>query len=124
MYLSSKPENRFDCIDLDPYGSPSRYLDAALQAIKDGGLLLVTATDMAVLTGNSPQSCYVKYGAVPLKTSCCHEMALRILLKCIESIANRYGKYIEPLLSVSVDFYIRVFVRVFVGPANCNLSLT
>ncbi len=39
-------------------------------------------------------------------------MALRILLRCVESHANRYGRYIEPLMSISADFYIRVFLRV------------
>lgn len=67
-------ENQFDVIDLDPYGCPSIFLDSAVQAIKDGGLLLVTATDMAVLAGNSAETCYCKYGAVSLRIKCCHEM--------------------------------------------------
>ena len=28
---------RFDVIDLDPYGSPTPFLDSALQAVADGG---------------------------------------------------------------------------------------
>jgi tRNA G26 N,N-dimethylase Trm1 len=31
--------------DLDPYGTASPFLDAAVQAAKDGGLLCVTCTD-------------------------------------------------------------------------------
>ncbi|XP_043653247.1 probable tRNA (guanine(26)-N(2))-dimethyltransferase [Drosophila teissieri] len=124
MYLSTHPEKRFDAVDLDPYGCPNRFLDGAMQCLVDGGLLLVTATDMAVLAGNAPEACYVKYGSVPLRMKCCHEMALRILLHCIESHANRYGKYIEPLLSISADFYIRIFVRVYVGQAQCKLSMS
>ncbi|XP_016963912.1 probable tRNA (guanine(26)-N(2))-dimethyltransferase [Drosophila biarmipes] len=124
MYLSTHAEKRFDAVDLDPYGCPNRFLDGAMQCLVDGGLLLVTATDMAVLAGNAPEACYVKYGSVPLRMKCCHEMALRILLHCIESHANRHGKYIEPLLSVSADFYIRIFVRVYVGQAQCKLSMS
>ncbi|KAH8308419.1 hypothetical protein KR059_012513, partial [Drosophila kikkawai] len=124
MYLSTAPEKRFDAVDLDPYGCPNRFLDGAMQCLVDGGLLLVTATDMAVLAGNAPEACYVKYGSVPLRMKCCHEMALRILLHCIESHANRHGKYIEPLLSISADFYIRIFVRVHVGQAQCKLSMS
>uniref|UniRef100_A0A1B0FD92 tRNA (guanine(26)-N(2))-dimethyltransferase n=1 Tax=Glossina morsitans morsitans TaxID=37546 RepID=A0A1B0FD92_GLOMM len=45
MYLSTSPSKQYDCIDLDPYGCPNRFLDAAIQSFKDGGLLLVTATD-------------------------------------------------------------------------------
>ena len=101
-----RPEQRFHVIDLDPYGSPTPFLDSAVQvfelnhsnifvstclfqAVAEGGLLCVTATDMAVLAGNSPETCHAKYGAVSLKTKSCHEFALRILLKCIESHANR-----------------------------------
>lgn len=122
MYNSASPKDRFDAIDLDPYGNPTMFLDGAVQSIAEGGLLLVTATDMAVLAGNTPESCYAKYGSIPLKTKACHEQALRILLRCIESHATRYGRYIKPLLSISADFYIRVFVRVFTSPLQCKLS--
>jgi tRNA G26 N,N-dimethylase Trm1 len=35
---------RFDVIDVDPFGSASEFLDSAVQAIADGGLLCVTCT--------------------------------------------------------------------------------
>ncbi|XP_052864542.1 tRNA (guanine(26)-N(2))-dimethyltransferase [Anopheles cruzii] len=122
MYMSTKPDQRFTAIDLDPYGHPSRFLDGAVQSVEDGGLLLITATDMAVLAGNTPEACYVKYGSVPLKTKACHEMALRILLRCLETTATRYGRYIRPLLCISADFYIRVFVRIYSGQYACKKS--
>jgi tRNA (guanine26-N2/guanine27-N2)-dimethyltransferase len=40
-------------------------------------------------------------------------MALRILLASIDQHAARYKRYIVPVLSLSIDFYIRVFVRVY-----------
>lgn len=40
-------------MDLDPYGTPAHLLDSAVQSVSEGGLLMVTATDMAVLCGNS-----------------------------------------------------------------------
>lgn len=43
----------YDVIDLDPYGTPAHLLDTAMQSVADGGLLAVTATDMAVLCGNN-----------------------------------------------------------------------
>jgi len=120
MYRHRRPSDRFSAVDLDPYGCPSPFLDAAVQCVSDGGVLLVTCTDMAVLAGNCPETCYSKYGAVSLHIKCCHEMALRIVLQCVESHANRYGRYIVPLLSISADFYVRVFVRIFSGPAMCK----
>lgn len=37
MYQHQKAPDRFDVIDLDPYGSPAPFLDAAVQAVSDGG---------------------------------------------------------------------------------------
>lgn len=38
------------------------------------GLLCVTCTDMAVMAGNSGETCYSKYGSISIKTKYCHEM--------------------------------------------------
>lgn len=57
MYTSTTFDKRFTAIDLDPYGGPNQFLDGAIQSIEDGGLLMVTATDMAVLAGNTPEAC-------------------------------------------------------------------
>ena len=62
----------------------------------------------AVLCGNNGEACWAKYGAYPLHRPYCHEMALRILLASIESHANRYKRHIVPVLSLSIDFYVRV----------------
>jgi tRNA (guanine26-N2/guanine27-N2)-dimethyltransferase len=68
------------------------------------------------------QVCWTKYGGYPIHRSYCHEGALRILLACIESHANRYKRHIVPLLSLSVDFYVRVFVRVYTSAAVVKQS--
>ncbi|GER49286.1 tRNA (guanine(26)-N(2))-dimethyltransferase [Striga asiatica] len=112
VYMLTHPKE-FDVVDLDPYGSPSVFLDSAVQSVVDGGILMCTATDMAVLCGGNGEVCYSKYGSYPLRGKYCHEMALRILLACIESHANRYKRYIVPVLSVQIDFYVRVFVRIY-----------
>ncbi|XP_014671033.1 PREDICTED: tRNA (guanine(26)-N(2))-dimethyltransferase-like [Priapulus caudatus] len=112
-YASKREREKFDVIDLDPYGSPAIFLDAAVQALKDGGLLCVTCTDTAVLCGNGAETCFAKYGGMSLKAKYCHEMALRLLLNSLESHAAQYSRYIVPVLCISADFYIRVFVRLF-----------
>uniref|UniRef100_A0AAY4F1H4 tRNA (guanine(26)-N(2))-dimethyltransferase n=1 Tax=Denticeps clupeoides TaxID=299321 RepID=A0AAY4F1H4_9TELE len=122
MYESRGRKERYDVIDLDPYGSPSPFLDAAVQAVGDGGLLCITCTDMAVMAGNSGETCYSKYGSVSIKAKFCHEMALRIILHSLDQRAAVYQRYIEPLLSVSVDFYIRVFIKVHTGQATVKNS--
>ena len=49
--------------------------------------------------------------SVSLRAKFCHEQALRIVLHCISLHAARHSKYIEPLISLSIDFYVRIFVR-------------
>ncbi|VAI07268.1 unnamed protein product [Triticum turgidum subsp. durum] len=91
VYMLTHPKE-FDVVDLDPYGSPSVFLDSAVQAVADGGLLMCTATDLAVLCGTNGEVCYSKYGSYPVKGKYCHEMALRILLACIESLGRTVTK--------------------------------
>lgn len=43
MYQNRAIGSRFDVIDLDPYGSAAPFLDAAVQAVSDGGLSDVIA---------------------------------------------------------------------------------
>jgi hypothetical protein len=57
-------------VDLDPYGSPSVFLDSAVQSITEGGLLMCTATDMAVLCGNNGEVCYSKYVCILFVAVC------------------------------------------------------
>ncbi|XP_053990667.1 tRNA (guanine(26)-N(2))-dimethyltransferase-like isoform X2 [Hylaeus volcanicus] len=48
----------FNVIDLDPYGSVASFIDAAVVAIEDSGLLCLTSTDMPILCGNNPECKY------------------------------------------------------------------
>jgi tRNA (guanine26-N2/guanine27-N2)-dimethyltransferase len=123
LLMNSGPRSHFDCIDLDPYGSPSAFLDATLRSIRPGGILLVTATDAAVLCGNGADACFTKYGTASLRTPNCHEMALRILLHALNSHAIRHSKYIQPLVSLSIDFYFRLFVLVGDGQIKAKESI-
>ncbi|KIJ68912.1 hypothetical protein HYDPIDRAFT_178862 [Hydnomerulius pinastri MD-312] len=119
MYNHRTEKTRVDVVDLDPYGTAAPFIDPAVQCINDGGLLCVTCTDLSVLaTTNYSEKCFSNYGGIPLKAEYCHEAALRLVLNTISTSASRYGRYIEPLLSLSVDFYVRIFVRVHTGPAE------
>ena len=124
MLDHSAPEQRFDVVDLDPYGSASPFLDIGVQCVADGGLMCITCTDMAVLCGAHSESCFSKYGSVAIKSKACHEEALRIVLHTVEAAASRHKRAITPLLSVHMDFYVRVFVRVHISPKDTKLSMS
>ncbi|KAH9952240.1 N2,N2-dimethylguanosine tRNA methyltransferase [Amylocystis lapponica] len=114
MYNHRAEKDRVDVVDLDPYGTAAPFIDAAVQCVNDGGLLCVTCTDLSVLaTTNYPEKCFSNYGGIPVKAEYCHEAALRLVLNTISTSAGRYGRYIQPLLSLSIDFYVRLFVRVY-----------
>ncbi|KAL7580237.1 hypothetical protein ACA910_012976 [Epithemia clementina (nom. ined.)] len=103
----------WDVIDLDPYGSAAPFLDSAIQAVVNGGMIACTCTDMAALGGSRPHTCVGRYGAMPIpKAVYLQEMALRILLQSMAVTAAKYGRTIHPILSVGMDFYVRVFVIV------------
>ncbi|KAF4262546.1 hypothetical protein KXW98_007994 [Aspergillus fumigatus] len=114
---------KFDVIDLDPYGTAAPFMDAAVQGVKDGGLLCVTCTDAGVWASNGyPEKAYALYGGVPIKGSHSHEGGLRLILHGLATSAAKYGLAIEPLLSLSIDFYARVFVRVHRSPAEVKFT--
>lgn len=117
-------KTQYDVIDLDPYGSASPFLDSAIQSISDGGMLAITCTDMKTLGGSQPDTCYARYGSIPInKSSYLQEMAVRILLSNIAKRASNYGRSIKPILSIGMAFYVRVFVEVYsYGPDVKNLS--
>lgn len=47
VYCGLQNPGGYHAVDLDPYGTPAQFLDAAVQSVAEGGLLMVTATDMA-----------------------------------------------------------------------------
>ncbi|KAJ8105990.1 hypothetical protein OPT61_g9839 [Boeremia exigua] len=112
----------YDVIDLDPYGTAAPFIDSAIQAINDDGLLCVTCTDSAIFASHGYlEKTYSQYGGLPFKGDSCHEGGLRLVLHAIASSAARYGMAIEPLLSLSIDYYLRVFVRVRKAPNEVKL---
>jgi tRNA (guanine26-N2/guanine27-N2)-dimethyltransferase len=112
LNLHSVPGKRLHLIDLDPYGSPVPYMDSALRALINGGLLAMTATDMAVLCGAKPRTCYRRYGGRPLRSEYSREVALRLLLGSLIVTAARHNMAVDVKLSHSTDHYVRTYVRV------------
>jgi tRNA (guanine26-N2/guanine27-N2)-dimethyltransferase len=117
------PHKRFDAIDVDPFGSPVPYVDSAIRAIRDNGLLALTATDMAPLCGVHPKACIRKYGGKPLRTEYCHELAVRLLAGCLAMNAAKHEMGINIVLSHSTDHYIRVYATLKHGAKNADSSI-
>ncbi|GIX63261.1 tRNA (guanine(26)-N(2))-dimethyltransferase, putative [Babesia caballi] len=112
--------NVVDVIDIDPYSTATVFLDSAIRCVKSGGALFVTSTDMPTLCGNNPLVSFYKYGGSSIKATFCHELSLRILLYTIATTAAKYQRVMEPLISCSADFYVRVFVRISNNTQQCK----
>ena len=91
----------FDYIDIDPFGTPNPFLDAACKRLAREGIMAVTATDTSALAGTYPQACIRKYWAVPKKDAIMHETGLRILIRKIQLVGAQYEKALNPIFSYS-----------------------
>ncbi len=118
-----KCKGKFDVVDLNPFGTPSPYVDSAAYSLRSGGMICVTATDTSALCGTYKEPCIRKYGAVPLKTEYCHENGLRILAGFVARTFSKYKKFIEPQFSHSTEHYMRIYATIGKGGANTDNSL-
>lgn len=118
-----KPRQRFDIVDLDPFGSPVPYLDSAIRALRNDGLLALTATDLAPLCGVHLRSCTRKYGGRPLRTEYCHELAVRLVAGCTASLASKHDMGIHVPFCHSTAHYVRVYAEVAYGAKKADDSI-
>jgi tRNA (guanine26-N2/guanine27-N2)-dimethyltransferase len=97
----------FDFVEVDPFGSPNKYLDSCIQQLRDGGVIAVTATDTAPLSGTYPTTCRRKYWADPRRTYEMHEFGLRILIRKIQLVGAQHNRALTPLVSYASDHYFK-----------------
>ena len=114
---------KFDVIDIDPFGTPSPFLDSAGYCARKDSLLCVTATDTSALCGTYPEPCIRKYNSKPYKSEYCHETGIRILAGFVALTLAKYKKYIEVKMSHSTEHYMRLYIEVKKGSKNSDESL-
>lgn len=117
------PRRRFDYVDVDPFGSPMPYVDSAFRALRCGGLLAVTATDLASLCGVYPRACVRKYGGKPLRVEYCHELAVRLLAGALARTAAKLDVGVRMVFSHSSEHYVRLYTLVGCGAKKADESL-
>ncbi len=98
-------------IDIDPYGSPNPFLDAAIKRLAIGGILAVTATDTAALAGTYPKACRRKYWAEPMRNSLMHEVGLRILARKVQLEGAQFDRALTPILAYAEQHYYRILFK-------------
>jgi tRNA (guanine26-N2/guanine27-N2)-dimethyltransferase len=117
------PKKRFDYVDIDPFGSPIPFVDSSLRALRSGGLLAMTATDLTALCGVYPRVCVRRYGGKPLRTEYCHELAVRLLAGALARAAAKYDVGVRVLFSYSSEHYVRVYAVVGHGAERADVAI-
>jgi len=107
-------------VDIDPYGSPVPFLDSAMQSMARSGVMEVSATDTAALTGSSKTALMRRYGARVRNDSLSHDSGMRVLLAIISRIAARHDRTLHPLLSIWDSHHLRVSFRIKKGISAAN----
>ena len=122
MFLRMK-RGEFNVIDIDPFGTPSPFLDSAGYCARRNSLLCVTATDTSALCGTYEEPCIRKYNSKPYKSEYCHENGIRILAGFVALTLSKYAKYIEVKMSHSTEHYMRLYLEIKKGSKRTDESL-
>lgn len=116
-------EIKSDFIDIDPFGSPAPFILSSINAVKRGGFIAYTATDLAPLEGRARRSCMRKYFTSNYKLSLSKEIGLRVLISKVIQESAIIEKTVYPLISYYSDYYYRVFFKVINGAKRADASL-
>ena len=112
----SKKGERGSIVDIDPFGSPAKFIDCGIRATMHGGILSITATDLQVLNGLFDNACKRRYGGTPIRTEYGNEIAIRLVLGCIRAVAARMDIEIIPLFVESDMHYYRTYLKILNRP--------
>ena len=112
LFKSPRLGVRYDIIDIDPFGPPVKFIDAALNSIKRGGVLAVTATDTSALSGVYPNAAKRKYFGASYKTDFHLEVSIRLLISMVAMRAASLEKFITPVFSHATSQYVRAYLLV------------
>jgi tRNA (guanine26-N2/guanine27-N2)-dimethyltransferase len=112
--------DRYSIVDLDPFGTPARYIDCVLRSVLDGGLVSITATDTAVLWGVHPKVCLRRYYGRPLNNTYGNETAIRLLLSLTALTASRLELAINPVFVHATKHYLRIYAKMSVSSSKAN----
>jgi len=75
---------------LDPFGSLTNFTDAAFHNVFNGGVVIVSATDVASLYGTCPAPALRNYGARIVRTHFFKEMAVRVVISALARFVARF----------------------------------
>jgi len=114
-------ERSFDAVDLDPFGTPAMYIDAAVKGTRR--FLFITATDTAPLCGAHLKAGKRRYFAQPMNTEYHEEVGLRILLGFVVRETVKYDRGVEPIFCFAHQHFVRLHLRLLRGANAADDSM-
>ncbi|HUH78805.1 MAG TPA: tRNA (guanine(10)-N(2))-dimethyltransferase [Methanoregula sp.] len=114
-------ERSFDAVDLDPFGTPAPFADAAIRGCRR--FLFVTATDTAPLCGAHLGAGIRRYFACPMNTEYHSEVGLRVLLAFVVREAVKYDRGVEPVFCFAREHFVRLHLRLLRGPKAADRAI-
>ena len=122
-YFCAVSSRKWDYIDVDPFGTPSGLLEAAIMNLKNNGIIGVTMTDTANLEGKSLDKGIRIYGSRSIHGIYSRELSTRIFVKYVMERGASLGRAGKPLLAIREGHFIRVFMRFRKGNKVADESL-
>ncbi len=105
----------YDFIQIDPFEDINRFLYHAISRVKNKGILALTTTDTASLSGTYPRACVRRYDATPQNFDFKHEFGLRILIRAIQIEGSKQDKLLKPIITYYYKHHFGVFFQVIKG---------
>ncbi len=121
--LMTERRKGYHYIDLDPFGSPARFLDSTARSLKHDSFVGITATDLATLCGTYVKTCRRRYSTWVKNMPYHHEVGLRVLIMKVFNSFAVHDKVFDPKLCYAKKHYYRIFGEVRETKKGVNRSL-
>jgi tRNA (guanine26-N2/guanine27-N2)-dimethyltransferase len=112
---------RFDAVDLDPFGTPAPFIDSAIRSARR--FIMVTATDTAPLCGAHKKAGIRRYFSQALNNEYHSETGLRTLLGFVVREALKYDMGLVPQFCFAHEHFIRLHLQIRRGASAAERTL-
>ncbi len=115
-----KIDEKFDFIDIDPFGSPIKFLPYIIKFLKKGTILSLTATDTSTLFGLKELTCLRRYGIKCSKTDFYRELGIRNLITATIFLFSKFNILSIPIFGYSEKHFVKVYFKIDKGKTKVN----
>jgi len=123
MHCIVESGRRIDAVDVDPYGSPVKYISSATRVLRRRGILMITCTDTSSLMGTYPRVSLRRYSCWIPRTEFREELACRALVQFVIREGAKQDVFLKPIFSYVGKHYLRAFFCLESGARKVDKAL-